>query len=86
MVANLSSKPGRSVKKAKSSTKQVGSSGKSRNSVARSATSAVSGDLHEAIACRAYARYQERGYRHGYDLEDWLVAEQEILSRQLSGC
>ncbi|WP_455241259.1 DUF2934 domain-containing protein [Petrachloros mirabilis] len=25
--------------------------------------------------------YEERGYRHGWDLQDWLDAEREILSR-----
>lgn len=34
------------------------------------------------IATRAYALYEERGYRHGYDLQDWLDAEREILSRK----
>ena len=32
------------------------------------------------IAARAYELYSERGYRHGYALDDWLEAEREILS------
>jgi hypothetical protein len=31
-----------------------------------------------AIAERAYARYVERGYVDGHDLEDWYVAEREL--------
>ncbi|HEU5409254.1 MAG TPA: DUF2934 domain-containing protein [Nitrospira sp.] len=38
-------------------------------------------DLHVLIAKRAYELYNERGYRHGYALDDWLDAEREILSR-----
>lgn len=72
------------MKKAKSSRKREGVSGKSRISVTRSSLSSASGVLHEAIASRAYARYQERGGHHGYELEDWLVAEQEILRRRPS--
>jgi hypothetical protein len=38
--------------------------------------------LQGTIAARAHALYEERGYRHGCDLQDWLDAEREILSRQ----
>lgn len=41
-------------------------------------------DVHARIATRAYALYAERGSRQGYALEDWLEAEQEILSRECS--
>jgi hypothetical protein len=40
-----------------------------------------SDDQHILIAKRAYELYSERGYRHGFALEDWLDAEREILSR-----
>lgn len=39
-------------------------------------------DVMERISTRAYALYEERGYRYGCDLQDWLDAEREILSRQ----
>lgn len=42
-----------------------------------------SNGLRDDIAARAYALYEERGYRSGCDLQDWLDAEREILSRQL---
>jgi hypothetical protein len=29
----------------------------------------------------SYELYCERGYRHGYALDDWLDAEREILSQ-----
>jgi hypothetical protein len=38
--------------------------------------------LQGTIATCAYALYEERGYRHGCDLQDWLDAEREILSRK----
>jgi len=38
-------------------------------------------DLHILIAKRAYELHTERGYRHGYALDDWLDAEREILSQ-----
>lgn len=41
-----------------------------------------SNGLRDPIAVRAYALYEERGYRQGCDLQDWLDAEREILSRQ----
>jgi len=41
-----------------------------------------SNGLRGHIAARAYALYEERGYRRGCDLQDWLDAEREILSRQ----
>ena len=37
-------------------------------------------DLNDRITQRAYELHQQRGYHHGYDFEDWLQAEREILS------
>ena len=37
-------------------------------------------DMNDRIAKRAYELHQQRGYQHGYDFEDWLQAEREILS------
>jgi hypothetical protein len=33
---------------------------------------------HDEIAKRAYQFYKQRGAADGYDLEDWLQAEQEL--------
>lgn len=37
-------------------------------------------DLCELIARRAYELYEERGRRHGDDMNDWLRAEAEVKS------
>jgi hypothetical protein len=33
---------------------------------------------NEMIAARAYARFVERNYQHGNDVEDWLAAEGDL--------
>ena len=38
-------------------------------------------DLHAEIRRRAYELYQERGCVSGFEQEDWIVAEREILAR-----
>jgi hypothetical protein len=40
----------------------------------------VNGDINARIAERAYELHHHRGGHHGQDLEDWLTAEQEVLS------
>ncbi len=40
-------------------------------------------DLQERIQKRAYELYLMRGPQHGSPLDDWLLAEQEILSQTL---
>jgi len=37
--------------------------------------------LQEQIALRAYQLYASRGYLDGFDLQDWLEAEQELVSQ-----
>ena len=39
--------------------------------------------LEEQIRQRAHAIYLERGGQDGSELDDWLQAEQEILSQQV---
>ncbi len=41
---------------------------------------ALSDELQEQIAKRAYELYLERGCREGCDVEDWVDAEREILT------
>ena len=41
-------------------------------------------DLQARIAKRAYEIHSERGYRHGYALEDWIEAEREIFAQECS--
>jgi hypothetical protein len=37
-------------------------------------------DIQGRISFRAYELYQQRGGEPGHDLDDWLQAEQELLS------
>ncbi len=39
--------------------------------------------VEEQIRSRAYQLYEERGRLDGYDVEDWLRAEAEILSHKV---
>ena len=41
-------------------------------------------DLQARIAKRAFELHAERGYRHGYALEDWVDAEREVLGLECS--
>jgi hypothetical protein len=36
---------------------------------------------HELVAQLAHRFWSERGYKHGYDAEDWFRAEQELRSK-----
>lgn len=38
----------------------------------------------ELIEARAYELFAQRGYVHGYHLEDWLTAENELKSKHRS--
>ena len=38
-----------------------------------------------AVARRAYRRFEERGYEHGRDMEDWLEAERELRQSEQAG-
>jgi hypothetical protein len=40
-------------------------------------------NLEEEIRLRAYELYLERGSMPGHESEDWLIAEQEVRSRQI---
>src|SRR5712691_3947711 len=36
-------------------------------------------EINDLISSRAYQLFESRGFTHGYDREDWLRAESEIL-------
>jgi hypothetical protein len=38
-------------------------------------------DVMDQIRCRAYELYEQRGRADGYDIEDWLHAESEVIHR-----
>jgi Protein of unknown function (DUF2934) len=37
------------------------------------------------IAKRAYHLFERRGYVHGFDLDDWITPEKELLQNDFSG-
>ncbi len=38
----------------------------------------------ESVRMRAYELYVERGMEDGHDVEDWLHAEEELMSRSVN--
>jgi hypothetical protein len=60
-----------------------------RSRKSRSATNAVKAATtsfeevpispQDVIRLRAYGYYEQRGCEHGHDLDDWLVAEAEVV-------
>jgi hypothetical protein len=47
----------------------------------RESSNGSSVDIQAEIRQRAYELYQERGYVSGFEQEDWIVAEREVLAR-----
>lgn len=41
--------------------------------------------IRARLAKRAYELFELRGREHGFHLEDWLIAEQELVHRNLNG-
>jgi hypothetical protein len=41
------------------------------------------GDVFAQVSARAYEIFAARGYRPGHDLEDWLLAEKQMLSSRV---
>jgi len=41
-------------------------------------------NLQDKIRARAYQLFEQRGYTHGFALEDWLRAESEVQSASVS--
>jgi hypothetical protein len=39
-------------------------------------------EFREMVAKNAYYRAEKRGFEDGYELDDWLEAEQEISSQR----
>ncbi len=37
-------------------------------------------NLNALISERAYRIFEEKGYTHGHDLDDWLEAERQVLT------
>lgn len=45
--------------------------------------STLSAEQFEQVQELAYTRFMARGYEDGHDLEDWLIAEQQVLRGSL---
>jgi hypothetical protein len=43
-------------------------------------TDVVTRATAQAVSLRAYYLFQARGSEHGHDVEDWVVAETELLN------
>ena len=41
----------------------------------------LSTDIQDAIRSRAYSIFEQRGRGHGHDLDDWLIAEAEVVGK-----
>jgi hypothetical protein len=41
--------------------------------------------IQSTVAKRAYQIFEKRGCKHGFDLEDWLFAEKELLRDDFDG-
>ena len=41
--------------------------------------------IRSAVAKRAYQIFEKRGCKHGFDLEDWVLAEKELLHDDFDG-
>jgi hypothetical protein len=42
-------------------------------------------ELYIQVATKAYELYQQRGEKHGHDLDDWLTAERRVKEELLHG-
>src|SRR5713101_6162731 len=41
--------------------------------------------IQSTVAKRAYQIFEKRGHKHGFDLEDWMSAEKELLRDDFDG-
>ena len=41
--------------------------------------------IEATVAKRAYQIFEKRGCKHGFDLEDWVIAEKELLRDDFDG-
>ena len=55
--------------------------GNTNSQKASSRNGSLPSDLEAAIRLRAYELYAQRGYLEGFEKEDWLQAEREVLAR-----
>jgi hypothetical protein len=41
--------------------------------------------IQSTVAQRAHQLFEQRGCKHGFDLDDWISAEKELLMDDFSG-
>ena len=56
--------------------------GNANSQIGSSRNGSSPSDLEAAIRLRAYELYAQRGYIEGFEKEDWLTAEREVLARR----
>jgi hypothetical protein len=61
---------------------QMPENGASNSQNGSSRNGSLPSDLEAAIRLRAYELYAQRGYIEGFEKEDWLTAEREVLARR----
>ncbi len=52
-----------------------------RNRSTKTTAQTSAQDIQHQIRQRAYELYEQRGRRHGHDLDDWLTAESEVTGK-----
>jgi hypothetical protein len=61
---------------------QMPENGNANSQNGSSRNGSLTSDLESAIRLRAYELYAQRGYIEGFEKEDWLTAEREVLDRR----
>jgi hypothetical protein len=70
-----------SASTSQSSPQSTSQSTSGQSTSGQSSSEPISESSREAIAKAAYARAERRGFAPGYEVEDWLEAEREVLGR-----
>ena len=55
---------------------------KQQSKIARAANVVSPQSAEETIGARAYQLFEQHGYEHGHDLDDWLQAEAELVGKK----
>lgn len=61
---------------------QMPENGNGSSQSAPSRNGSLPSEVESAIRLRAYELYAQRGYIEGFEKEDWLTAEREVLARR----
>jgi hypothetical protein len=61
---------------------QMPENGNNNSQNVTSRNGSLPSELEAAIRLRAYELYAKRGYVEGFEKEDWLTAEREVLARR----